>query len=426
MNKSTVGELIIDDESCQYGLGLPAEEYAPNKVRYLRISDLDDSGNLLDDDKKSISAPNVKEYVLKPNDLVVARTGNSTGRTYVYSEDDERLAYAGFLIKYVFDSEKINPRYMKYFTISDIYKKQISGFSGSTRGNMNAQNFKDIVVIYPSRKTQDKMVELFDLISKKIKNNNKIISELESIAKTIYDYWFLQFEFPSEDGKPYKSSGGKMVWNEELKREIPEGWKVTKLDKCVETIIDRRGVTPKKLGGDWVDEGIIALSAKVVKNGRLLDLSTANKVSEEMYDKWMPTKLANGDILMTSEAPLGEFYYLYDEPKYCLSQRLFAIRAKKHLSSLYLYYELSKGNGFSQIKGSSSGSTVFGIRQDELRQIKILVPNEKVMQSFQSDAIKFISLQHSLDRQNQELTSLRDFLLPMLMNGQVTFKEDKE
>lgn len=426
MNKSTVGELIIDDESCQYGLGLPAEEYTPNKVRYLRISDLDDSGNLLDDDKKSISAPNIQEYILKPNDLVVARTGNSTGRTYVYSEDDEKLAYAGFLIKYVFDSEKINPRYMKYFTISNIYKKQISGFSGSTRGNMNAQNFKDITVIYPDRKIQDKMVELFDLISKKIKNNNKIISELESMVKTIYDYWFLQFEFPNEDGKPYKSSGGKMVWNEELKREIPEGWKVTKLDKCVETIIDRRGVTPKKLGGDWVDEGIIALSAKVVKNGRLLDLSTANKVSEEMYDKWMPTKLVNGDILMTSEAPLGEFYYLYDEPKYCLSQRLFAIRAKKHLSSLYLYYELSKGNGFSQIKGSSSGSTVFGIRQDELRQIKILVPNEKVMQSFQSDAIKFISLQHSLDRQNQELASLRDFLLPILINGQVTFKEDDE
>ena len=139
MNKSTVGELIIDDESCQYGLGLPAEEYAPNKVRYLRISDIDDSGNLLDNDKKFISAPNIKDYILKPNDLVVARTGNSTGRTYVYSEDDEKLAYAGFLIKYVFNSEKINPRYMKYFTVSDFYKKQISGFSGSTRGNMNGK-----------------------------------------------------------------------------------------------------------------------------------------------------------------------------------------------------------------------------------------------------------------------------------------------
>lgn len=360
---------------------------------------------------------------LKPNDILFVNKG-TPGRVCLVPNPVSFCVAQDTIGLRV--NEKVYYKYLFAVLRSDYIQNIITNYHvGIAIPHFKKSDLSSLLIPLPEMQLQKKIGDLYCGLSEIIENNNKIISELESLAKTIYDYWFLQFEFPNEDGKPYKSSGGKMVWNDELKREIPEGWKVTKLDKCVETIIDRRGVTPKKLGGDWVDEGIIALSAKVVKNGRLLDLSTANKVSEEMYDKWMPTKLANGDILMTSEAPLGEFYYLYDEPKYCLSQRLFAIRAKKHLSSLYLYYELSKGNGFSQIKGSSSGSTVFGIRQDELRQIKILVPNEKVMQSFQSNAIKFISLQHSLDRQNRELASLRDFLLPMLMNGQVTFKEDE-
>ena len=240
MNKAKVSELIIDNQSGIYGLGLAAEEYDESKVRYLRITDIDDNGFLLNDDKKSVSSSNIEEYILNANDLVVARTGNSTGRTYVHDVADGPLAYAGFLIKYVFDEEKINPRYLKYYTTSKTYKDQIKAFVGSTRGNMNANDFKTVSIHYPDRKTQDKLVDLFDNFGSKIKNNNAINTELEAMAQTIYDYWFLQFEFPDEHGKPYKSSGGKMVWNEELKRDIPDGWGITHLGEITNCLDSKR------------------------------------------------------------------------------------------------------------------------------------------------------------------------------------------
>lgn len=427
MNKVKLGDVM----DVKRGTSLSGEHYSTSgDLVRLTLGNFKypDCGFKLNTAKKDIYfVGEVKpEYIMKKGDIITPLTEQVKGllgNTATIPESDKYIQ-SGDVGKIIPNESMIDKRFSYYLVASPTVKKQLSAGSQQTKiRHTSPDKIKDCVAFIPDLFQQKKIAHLLDTINLLIQTNNSAIKQLESMAKTIYDYWFLQFEFPNEGGKPYKSSGGKMVWNEELKREIPVGWTVSKLDKCVETIIDRRGVTPKKLGGDWVDEGIIALSAKVVKNGRLLNLSSANKVSEEMYDKWMPTKLINGDILMTSEAPLGEFYYLHNEPKYCLSQRLFAIRAKKQLSSLYLYYELSKGNGFSQIKGSSSGSTVFGIRQDELRQIQILVPNEKVMQSFQSDAIKFISLQHSLDRQNQELASLRDFLFPMLMNGQVTFKD---
>lgn len=178
MLKCKMSDLLVKEKSGIYGLGLPAEQYSEEKIRYLRISDIDDSGCVINTDMKSVSSENIEEYILQENDLVVARTGNSTGRTYMYKKSDGIMAYAGFLIKYVFDETKINPRYMRYFCLSDYYKSQIEGFVGSTRGNMSAQDFKTIHVFYPDRSSQDKMVRLLDLIEEKIEVNNRINDNL--------------------------------------------------------------------------------------------------------------------------------------------------------------------------------------------------------------------------------------------------------
>ena len=232
----------------------------------------------------------------------------------------------------------------------------------------------------------------------------------------------MQFDFPDENGKPYKSSGGKMVFNEVLKREIPVGWEVKRMESCIDKIIDYRGRTPKKLESDWSEnmDDIIALSAKHVKGGKLVNLNAANRVDNKLYQKWMKEKLQECDIIMTSEAPCGEFFYLVGETKYCLSQRLFAIRANSAvINHSCLYFELSSGNGYSQIMGKVSGSTVFGIRQDELRTVNVLIPEDKLQSDFQEKIIPVYRKIRINEKQNLELTQLRDWLLPMLMNGQV-------
>ncbi len=134
----------------------------------------------------------------------------------------------------------------------------------------------------------------------------------------------------------------------------------------------------------------------------------------------MKEELSEGDILMTSEAPCGEFFYLMGDIKYCLSQRVFAIRSNiKILSHTYLYYELSIGNGYSQILGKVSGSTVFGIRQDELRTVNLLIPLISLQKEFEKEILSIYYKIRINEQQNQQLSSLRDWLLPMLMNGQV-------
>jgi len=306
--------------------------------------------------------------------------------------------------------------------------------TGTGVPSMTFESYYNLEIKLPSISIQKKIASVLSSLDSKIELNNRINAELEQMAKTIYDYWFVQFDFPISpeytasvgqpelEGKPYRSSGGKMVWSEELKREVPEGWEVKKLENVINKIIDNRGKTPLKLGGDWSQDsqGVIALSAKHVKDGKLIKLEDANVVTFEMFEKWMPNKLEYGDILMTSEAPCGEFYMILNDTNYCLSQRLFAMRAENSkVYPSYLYYELAKGNGYSQIIGKQSGSTVFGIRQDELRTVNILVPNLALQRLF-DEKVKPMLLQiRTNEAQSRKLTELRDWLLPMLMNGQV-------
>ncbi|MFM5942105.1 MAG: restriction endonuclease subunit S, partial [Dolichospermum sp.] len=129
-----------------------AEDFDTNKVRYLRITDISPDGNLLDNDKKSVSSENIEKYILNDGDIVFARTGNSTGKTYYHESKNGILAYAGFLIKYSLDPKKVNPKYLKYFTISNEYRTWVNNLSlGSTRGNINAQTFSNCPILLPSR-----------------------------------------------------------------------------------------------------------------------------------------------------------------------------------------------------------------------------------------------------------------------------------
>lgn len=392
MEIKKVRDLIIEDKSGVYGLGLSAEPYN-GKVRYLRITDIDDSGNLLDYDKKSVTTEQEDDYLLKQDDLVVARTGNSTGRTYVYDKSDGPMVYAGFLIKFVFDKNKINPRYLKYFTTTSIYRNQTAKYSGSTRGNMSAQDFKNIKIVFPDRVTQDKLVVLFDSINKKLINNKKINAELESMAKTFYDYWFLQFEFPNENGKPYKSSGGKMVWNKELKREIPEGWTLKNASDIAEITTGKEDAN------------------HATKNGQYAFFTCASAISR--CDDY---KFDGNAVLIAGN---GDFNIKHYNGKFNAYQRTYVLEPyeEKNIGILFISSKYS----IEKFQKGAAGSIVKFLTLGDIQNIQVLAPNNDNILKFFNDVLDMIG---SLNKQNQELESLRDFLLPLLMNGQVTFKDD--
>lgn len=402
-------------------------------LKFLNTSDVE-NGKIINVNNLSIKQlKGQAKKTIKKHDILFSEIRPKNRRfAYVDIDDTYDFVVSTKLMVLRNINPEVDNKYFYYFLTNDHMLSILQDRAENRIGSFPQITF-DLLSEYsirvPHISEQKGIAAILSSIDSKIELNNRINAELEALAKTIYDYWFVQFDFPDKKGKPYKTSGCKMVWNEELKREIPEGWEVKSLDKCLDLIIDYRGKTPKKLNADWSvnSNDIIALSAKHVKNGQLINLENANRVSEELYQEWMKNELAEGDILLTSEAPCGEFFYLIGKTKYCLSQRLFAIRSNvKLVHHTYLYYELSKGNGISQILGKVSGSTVFGIRQDELRTVKILVPNILLQNDFANIVLPIFNQIRNNDYQNQQLTELRDWLLPMLMNGQVKVKEAEE
>jgi type I restriction enzyme S subunit len=195
---------------------------------------------------------------------------------------------------------------------------------------------------------------------------------------------------------------------------------VKQLGNIVLEIIDYRGKTPKKLGGDWSESGILAISAKNIKQGKLINLDKSNFVDEALYMKWMKSELKQGDILMTSEAPLGELYYLVKHQKFCLSQRVYSIRANPDIikpSILFsaLYSPLIQ----EQIYARQSGTTVLGIRQTELRKVPIIVPLINLQTSAAQILDDLFKSIETLQRKNANLRQTRDLLLPKLISGEI-------
>ncbi|MDD9149831.1 restriction endonuclease subunit S [Sporolactobacillus sp. CQH2019] len=180
-----LADLSIDGKG-NYGIPAPAVEYSNNLFTYLRISDISDDGTLLKDNLKSVDSENAGKYLLKPNDIVFARTGNSTGRSYFYDKSDGELVYAGFLIKFSLDPHKINPKFMRYYTISDKYKNWVASFStGSTRKNMNAKTYGDMTIELPPRHQQDFMVNILSALDKKFEVDAKINHNLDDVRDVV-------------------------------------------------------------------------------------------------------------------------------------------------------------------------------------------------------------------------------------------------
>ena len=173
-----LASLTVDGKG-SYGIGASAVPFSKDLYTYLRITDIKDDSTLNLQDLKSVEDEKAREYLLKPNDIVFARTGASTGRNYFYDGTDGEFVYAGFLIKFSIDEKKVNPKYIKYFCQSKQYQDWINSFNtGSTRGNINAQTLGKMEIPLIERKMQDALVSILSSIDKKIKKNNEVNNNL--------------------------------------------------------------------------------------------------------------------------------------------------------------------------------------------------------------------------------------------------------
>ena len=419
MRKVKLSDLCIESEIGKYGIPASAEAYDKNKVRYLRISDVDDLGNLINTDRKSISSDEIEKYILKEGEIVFARTGNSTGRTYFHEDKNGILAFAGFLIKFGLDKRKVNPKYLKYYTISDEYKSWVNNLSvGSTRGNINAQTFAGCPILLPERKQQDFLVKILSVIDDKIEVLHQINDNLAELAKTIYDYWFVQFDFPDENGKPYKSSGGKMVYNEVLKREIPEGWEVKRIGEFIDL---ERGVTYTKENISEKSFRNIGVLRATNISGNKIDLNNLVYISNKLKDSQI-LKQFDTLIVMSSGSKehIGKNGIYYFSEQNAFGAFCAKIRAKEKMVFEFINVFLQSESFKIYIKNQCLGTNINNLNNTHILLCPILKPADNILELYHYNTKNIFQKIAYNTQQIQHLQSLRDWLLPMLMNGQIS------
>lgn len=298
--------------------------------------------------------------------------------------------------------------------------------SGTGVPSMTFNSYYDLKIKLPDLPTQKSIAKVLSDLDAKIELNNKINQELEAMAKTLYDYWFVQFDFPTPPsstsgivGKPYKSSGGKMVYNAELKREIPEGWEVGTLNDAVSKT--GTGLNPRK--NFVLGEGDnYYVTIKSIEQGRVILDNKCDKISDETLKVINKrSDLQVGDILFTSIEPVGLTYLIQEVPKnWNINESVFTIRPNyKIVTSEFLYMFLSGDYIKSYTKNVAAGSIHKGIRHATLKECLFIIPHKELINYFTKMIRPILKKLDLLQKQNQQLSSLRDWLLPMLMNGQI-------
>lgn len=377
-----------------------------------KIIGVADFGNRVFPDYDSLSEIDssivTKDDLLQNGDIVFVRSNgnkNLVGRTMFIHDIKDPVCYSGFCIAFRPNTDLVYPEYLFYVLRAPFCKKQY-GYSQQTNiTNLSQGVLGDVDVPVPDLDTQQKLAKILSEIDLKIISNTRICVELEAMAKTLYDYWFTQFDFPNAEGKPYCSSGGEMVWNDQLKRKIPKGWSAGRLSDIANITM---GQSPS---GDTYNENG---SGTIFYQG-CTDFGTRFPVPR-VYTS-APTRFAKaGDILMSVRAPVGTLNIAMEDC--CIGRGLAALNSKFG-SQLHLLYTLS---GFKQLFDVMDGNgTTFGsITKDTLFEMKVVIPRRDQIKSFEEMVQPIEQKIRVAEQENRELTKLRDWLLPMLMNGQAT------
>lgn len=294
--------------------------------------------------------------------------------------------------------------------------------TGSSQPKLNKENLLNIVTSVHLLKEQQKIASVLSALDDKIELNNRINAELEAMAKTLYDYWFVQFDFPivtsSGVEKPYKTSGGKMVYNGTLKREIPEGWEASNLEKIAKLI---RGVSYNK--GD-IEEKLKSDNIRILRatniTGNQLDLENPIIVSKKFVNE--EQILNKFDILMTMSSGsidhIGKNAFYYFEEKVSFGAFCAKLKANENFRYfLYLFMQSPFVN--ATVKNECLGTNINNLNGTMVNSFKTIIPDKNILEKFNQIVEPLFDKIGNNLKQNQELSELRNWVLPMLMNGQV-------
>lgn len=356
-------------------------------------------------------AERLSRYIVKENDIVYARRGDVEKHAFISDKDAGSLCGTGCVRVRVIHP-KAYPLYISFYLNRPESKRWISQHAvGSNMPNLNTEILKSVPLELPSIAEQKAVSHFLANIDRKIQLNNRICSELEAMAKTLYDYWFVQFDFPDENGRPYRTSGGEMVWNEQLKREIPKGWRCASLSDFIS--IENSSVNPTTFGTEIMEHYSIPAyddnfypafeQADAIQSGKYRvrkDSILVSKLNPQFKRVWDPFCISENAICSTE-------FMVYIPHKDYLRPFCFALVN----SDGFYHYMVSKAI-------SSTGSRK-RIQPDVSVTYRFATPDtDALLSTFSTRYCPIMDKIKQVRLENYELQKLRDWLLPMLMNGQ--------
>ena len=355
-------------------------------------------------------AEKLNNVIVERNDILLNITGDSIARCTVVPEEilPARVNQHVSIIRCKNTEE--SKYVMYYLQYMKKYLLQISKVGG-TRNALT----KEAIGKLPIKISDDcnKISKILDNIDQKIQINNQINQELEAMAKTLYDYWFVQFDFPDQNGKPYKSSGGKMVYHPELKREIPEGWGVDKLGELAQF---KNGINYEKTSSG--SEKVKIINVRNISSSTIFINQT--DLDEIFLENDKSTNfIVNKEMILITRSGIPGATRLVSEleAKTVYSGFIIASEVNDLINKNLIFYYLK--NVEEELKNQSAGTIMKNISQSVLTDMTVSLPPQNVLLKFNSIIDNLLEQMKNVQRQNQELTQLRDWLLPMLMNGQV-------
>lgn len=348
----------------------------------------------------------------KKGDLLISKDGSPLSNLFIFNGKTPLVILSSIAI--VRTNEKILlPEYLMYYLKNEPIKNHICSAytTGSVIPRIILNDFKKFIVYYPNLENQKKIVSTLNSLDEKIQLNSTINLSLEKITKMMFDYWFLQFDFPNNENKPYKTSGGEMIFNEELNREIPQDWSVGNLNDIAQYINGLACQNHRPISDDK--------KLPVIKITEMHDGFTDKTefVRNDINDKHI---ILDGDILFSWSATLETM--IWTGGKGGLNQHIFKVIPKDY-GKYYVYQQLSSYI-INFVRMAESRKTTMGhITKDHLLQSKIPLPPKELTYKFNDLVSDFYDKFILNNQKNRELTDLKEFLLPLLLSGQVSFKD---
>lgn len=335
--------------------------------------------------------------------------------TYIADDfEDVVLGYHCALITP--DESKVVGCYLNAFLHSNMSRKYFANSASGSgqRYTLSIQTIEEMPILLPEIEEQKQIGKLFSNIDRKIEINRSLNHNLEAMAKQLYDYWFVQFDFPDENGKPYKSSGGKMVWDNTLKRNIPEKWHCGNLFEIAKFT---NGIACQKFRPKVGEKALPVIKIREMRDGFTADT--------EVVTPNIPNsvKVFNGDILFSWSASLEVMLWAFGNGG--LNQHIFKVTSTNDFPKSFYYFQLQNYVGVFKKMAEARKTTMGHITQDHLQQSAIATPDDvSISKSFEEKVYPIFDQQVKLQEEIQQLTKQRDTLLSLLMNGQATVNYD--